>query len=67
MIYNETPKKNKTIFSKTRFLLDFSRIKTIHLTNKFLFYYFFKMSEEIKTQNEQKNTVATVGMWFSII
>lgn len=25
------------------------------------------MSEEIKTQNEQKNTVATVGMWFSII
>lgn len=25
------------------------------------------MPEEIKTQNEQKNTVATVGMWFSII
>lgn len=25
------------------------------------------MSEEIKTQNEQKNTVATVGMWLSII
>lgn len=25
------------------------------------------MSEEIKTQNGQKNTVATVGMWFSII
>lgn len=24
------------------------------------------MSEEIKTQDEQKNTVATVGMWFSI-
>lgn len=25
------------------------------------------MTEEIKTQEEQKNTVATVGMWFSII
>ena len=25
------------------------------------------MAEEIKAQNEQKNTVATVGMWFSII
>jgi len=25
------------------------------------------MPEEIKTQNEPKNTVATVGMWFSII
>lgn len=25
------------------------------------------MTEEIKTQNEWKNTVATVGMWFSII
>lgn len=25
------------------------------------------MTEEIQTQNEQKNTVATVGMWFSII
>ncbi len=24
------------------------------------------MAEEIKAQNEQKNTVATVGMWFSI-
>ena len=24
------------------------------------------MSEEIQSQNEQKNTVATVGMWFSI-
>ena len=24
------------------------------------------MTEEIKAQNEQKNTVATVGMWFSI-
>jgi len=25
------------------------------------------MAEEIQTQNEQKNTVATVGMRFSII
>lgn len=25
------------------------------------------MTEEVKTQNEWKNTVATVGMWFSII
>lgn len=25
------------------------------------------MTEEIQTQNEQKNTVATVGMWFSIV
>ncbi len=25
------------------------------------------MTDEIKTQNEQKNTVATIGMWFSII
>ena len=48
-------------------MLDFSLIKTNLLASKFFIFIFYKMTEEIKAQNEQKNTVATIGMWFSII
>ena len=59
------PKKTRQNFKKSEFLLDFLPIKTmIFSQNNFYPYIFLQMSEEIQTQ---KNTVATVGMRFSII
>ena len=54
-------------FPKSEFLLDFSLIKTNLQQIIFIFISHQKMAEEFQTQNEQKNTVALVGMICSII
>ena len=58
------PKKTRQNFKNLNFYLIFPPLKLLFRLNNFLFIFLQKMTEEIQ---EKKNTVATVGMRFSII